>query len=375
MDTYCASGRRLLVAALMWFACTWGAMASVNVNSFVVDSPPALECSTIAVTVAGTNNATDYIFNGTNFTVSGFNITIDVNYIAGFVITPGSTPFSHGLSLGTLPKGTYTVTTNGNLNSAVQSTLVSTLVVGSCCPAEAGFTSNDTILCAGDTAHFTNTSTGSVNQYWYVNGSLVASQFDYEHSFNAPGKYTVKLLVDDGSCSDSVSKEVSVLALPSVNLGNDTTICDGDAIVLNATIAGGGHYSWQDGTQHPLYTVNDSGLYTVTVENEDGCITHDSVYIGLKDCSATGLESNPSIITQLDLFPNPTTTSFQLSTPFKSGGTLILYNVQGKQLLQEVLPAALQHEVVLPKAIKKGVYFVLFQTSSGIYRAKLTVTE
>lgn len=65
-----------------------------------------------------------------------------------------------------------------------------------------------------------------------------------------------------------------------VQLGNDTSICTGKALLLNATITGASAYLWQDGSANATYTVNDEGIYTVAVI-KDGCTLSDTITVGI----------------------------------------------------------------------------------------------
>ena len=53
----------------------------------------------------------------------------------------------------------------------------------------------------------------------------------------------------------------------AVHLGNDTTLCTGQSLVLNATIPSGTTYLWQDGSTNPTYTVTTAGQYWVSVNS------------------------------------------------------------------------------------------------------------
>lgn len=66
-----------------------------------------------------------------------------------------------------------------------------------------------------------------------------------------------------------------------VDLGPDTTICDGD-IFLNAFVPGG-VYMWQNGSSNPDFQVTEPGVYWVEV-SYDGCMHPDTVSIG--ECPA-----------------------------------------------------------------------------------------
>jgi gliding motility-associated-like protein len=62
--------------------------------------------------------------------------------------------------------------------------------------------------------------------------------------------------------------------LPTLNLGNDTTICKTDtSFVLNATDANIDTYKWSTGATTPKITVNQLGQYSVTVTSTKFCLT------------------------------------------------------------------------------------------------------
>jgi gliding motility-associated-like protein len=63
------------------------------------------------------------------------------------------------------------------------------------------------------------------------------------------------------------------------NLGNDTSICSGDVLVLNAGVYN--KYLWQNGTTLPTLSVNISGTYSVLVSNAAGCQSTDSITINI----------------------------------------------------------------------------------------------
>jgi hypothetical protein len=68
----------------------------------------------------------------------------------------------------------------------------------------------------------------------------------------------------------------AVYAQPSVNLGNDTTICSGNSVTLNAGNPGA-TFLWNTGATTQSITVSSSGIYWVDVTN--GGTTRDSVVV------------------------------------------------------------------------------------------------
>lgn len=84
-------------------------------------------------------------------------------------------------------------------------------------------------------------------------------------SVTVAGVYFVTL-TDANGCSATYDAEVAFVAPPTVDLGPDTVLCEGDVIVLDA---GGpwASYAWSNGTTASQLQVVGSGTYEVTVGN------------------------------------------------------------------------------------------------------------
>ena len=82
-------------------------------------------------------------------------------------------------------------------------------------------------------------------------------------------------------CDSTVLLNLTINELPTVDLGSDINICQGDSTILDA---GSGHpsYSWSTGkTTQTIYV--GAGTYFVTVTNANGCSATDSITINI-DC-------------------------------------------------------------------------------------------
>lgn len=67
----------------------------------------------------------------------------------------------------------------------------------------------------------------------------------------------------------------------TANLGNDTAFCAGTSYLLNP-----GYFStylWNTGLETPTLTVTEPGIYTVSVSDISGCISSDSISVGVVD--------------------------------------------------------------------------------------------
>jgi PKD repeat protein len=94
-------------------------------------------------------------------------------------------------------------------------------------------------VCPGDTVQFQDKSTPPVKSWLWDFGDPASgvlnssSEKNPAHIYNVPGSYQVKLVVLGRGFVDSVSKFVTI-SQPVVDLGNDTTVCPGVSVLLDA---------------------------------------------------------------------------------------------------------------------------------------------
>jgi gliding motility-associated-like protein len=93
------------------------------------------------------------------------------------------------------------------------------------------------------------------------------------------GTYTDTLKAGSG-CDSLVTLNLTVAT--GVNLGGNRGICPGDSVKL----APGAYsqYLWQDNSTKPYYTVKTPGSYWVTVTDQNGCSSSDTVSVSYGAC-------------------------------------------------------------------------------------------
>lgn len=127
----------------------------------------------------------------------------------------------------------------------------------------------DTSLCFGEELFF------SLNEdyysYLWQDGST-----DNEFLVQNPGLYWVTVTGECGTVTDSVN--VGFYPEIILNLGNDTLLCQGEAITLSAG-SGFTGYLWSDGSTGVQNYVTDEGLYSVQVWDANNCSAEDEIYI------------------------------------------------------------------------------------------------
>jgi gliding motility-associated-like protein len=139
--------------------------------------------------------------------------------------------------------------------------------------------------CFGDTTWFDLSNRAYADSvHWNfgdpASGALNQStSYTTKHFYAAPGTYNVQAIVHYSYNADTLYQTVYVpTSITKPNLGNDTLLCRGDTLWLNA-YQPGGSYEWQDSvTTDPVLAVTRTGTYWVEVSN--GCGTRrDSINV------------------------------------------------------------------------------------------------
>ncbi|MCF8230407.1 MAG: PKD domain-containing protein, partial [Bacteroidales bacterium] len=194
--------------------------------------------------------------------------------------------------------GTYNVkltltNAEGCVDSITQQVLVNELPLASI----SVIPGNDTI-CAELPFSFSGSSTTNITDWFWDFGDGVgtATGQNVSYTYNSAGNYTVQLIViNDNTCSDTVTRDVRVNALPQADFTNspqDTT-CTGDIISFSGFEISGGITNWQwqfgDGNtasgQNVNHTYTSQGDYTVLMiySNADGCLDTASKSIRIEE--------------------------------------------------------------------------------------------
>ncbi|MCY7410253.1 MAG: T9SS type A sorting domain-containing protein [Chitinophagales bacterium] len=149
---------------------------------------------------------------------------------------------------------------------------------------------NAEFFCLGDATHFyLSDSAGFQSVYWnfddpasgYLNTD---SGTDVNHVFTDTGTYSVQVIETSllGNV-DTLYKTITIIEAPVVNLGNDTSLCIGDSLLIDAGNAGSS-FVWNDGSTAQTLMVTAAGWYAVIVSN-GSCTGEDSIFISYTNCN------------------------------------------------------------------------------------------
>lgn len=134
---------------------------------------------------------------------------------------------------------------------------------------------SDTHACLGGTIQVTGTwGSPGINQ-WIWSPATGVSSPNAPNPVITPAASTVYYLTGTNTSTgcgyrDSLLVTYIPLGPPSLHLGNDSLLCSGDSIVLNAANTGF-VWLWSDGSNLQTLTVNASGNPWVQVSDTQGC--------------------------------------------------------------------------------------------------------
>ncbi|MCX6276290.1 MAG: PKD domain-containing protein [Bacteroidetes bacterium] len=214
-------------------------------NSFGTDT--FLHAGYITVNVCGGGPVANFSASSTNLCTGDLIDYTDLSTNSPttwdwtfFGATPGTSTDQNPVGISYPASGNYNVqliVSNGNGSDTL---LFSNYIsVTACVPPIAGFTASDTVLCTGDSISFFDLSTGNPTAYqWTFFGATppVSSVPNPTGIFyNTPGLYTVQLIVNNSSGSDTIvfTNYINVNAcIPPVAgfTASQTTLCEGSCI-------------------------------------------------------------------------------------------------------------------------------------------------
>jgi len=143
----------------------------------------------------------------------------------------------------------------------------------------------DAVICQGDDLVLDATTAGATAYLW--NNGAITPTITVANT----GNYSVT--VTQGTCSVNDAVQVTALPLPIIDIGPDQTLCTGDAITLDASLAGAS-YQWSTGEVTSSITVTQGGTYSVTLTNLAGCSYTDEITI--VEATPDALDLGPDLV-------------------------------------------------------------------------------
>ena len=164
-----------------------------------------------------------------------------------------------------------------------------TILVYSMPALYADFTYSETPGCLPSAVSFTNLSSacgGSIKEVlWDFGDGAVTNTNNPTHAYAATGLYLVTLTVTDNSGSVTNTAQyvaVNATTTPQVNLGADTTVCQGSSLLLNTGVQDA-IYLWSTGETSDQISITNPGSYWVIATVNGTCSGVDTIHVTFSD--------------------------------------------------------------------------------------------
>jgi len=145
-------------------------------------------------------------------------------------------------------------------------------------------------VCKGDTGFYSVPFNNNTFYRWRypANFTIDTSNNTLRVKFDSVGRFVIKILAIDSCGPDSSTRNITVIAPPTVTISNPSPICQGSPVNLTASAGNGNSYAWSPTagvscTNCPSTDVSPSATteYTVIVTNSNNCSTKDSVKVSV----------------------------------------------------------------------------------------------
>ncbi|MFI5220427.1 MAG: gliding motility-associated C-terminal domain-containing protein [Bacteroidia bacterium] len=138
---------------------------------------------------------------------------------------------------------------------------------------------NDTSFCQNATLTLQNHTSDVFDNYLWSTGETTAAI-----TINQPGIYWQ--LGTDICEINSATDTIEINALPVIvaDLGMDLLKCEDVTLVLTAPYCDSCLYTWSTGSMHDTIEITAPGLYWLSIENYNGCISSDTVEVEIAKC-------------------------------------------------------------------------------------------
>ncbi len=263
--------------------------------------------------------------------------------------------------------GVYTVTVTNTDNGCTNTDVIDVIPDANLPTADAGATTNLTCLVTEAVLDGTLSSSSPNIYYEWTGGSLSGGiTTSPTVTVTEPGLYTIMVVDSTNNCTQTDTITITQdIADPVANAGAGGQItCTDTTVTLNAGGSTGNgtlNFDWGNGSSaDPTITVNNPGLYTVTVTDIDnGCVSTDTVSVTVDADTPVSDAGSDSTLT-CDVL------NIQLGGGTTSTGLNYSYSWQGGNLTGNTTPD--------PTITEPGVYTLTVLNTSNNCTDISTVT-
>ena len=276
--------------------------------------------------------------------------------------------------------------------AAVRSNVIKMIVDTTVMPSITITASPRDTICTGSAASFSSTTINggaSPSFQWFVNGSSVGTAGSYTYvPSNADAVYCV--LTGSALCSsptvvnsNTLTIQVDTHTTPSISISGITSAPAYSTVTVTATVAGasGGYFIRWFNDGFPIAVTTDTSIIYSKVKEADhitativtasgGCIDSSMSGVHVVSMSNTGI--NDLVVSQVHVFPNPSTGVFGVTAPVKIKSVSVS-NLVGKVLYDKDFNTNVVEVNI--GSLPKGVYIVQVLDMNGSKTIRKIVSE
>lgn len=264
------------------FSATWNSGASTSAticitdlqtalggNDFAIDDVTFKQYCDVADSVLVDVNLPDTSVFAHDTSLCAYGFPIGLYSPSGYTSYTWSTGSGSSFGIPVSTGGTYWVRSVVNCEIRMDTFNVTSL------PVPSVYLGHDTGFCIGNTYVLSSPQPTGSTWTWST-----GSTSDTIH-VSSSGTYSLAVTNSYG-CSDNDAVAVLVSNPPVVNLGPDTTECNGVSFVLSSSVTyTAPYYLWQDYSIAPVLTATATGTYWLQV-TEYGCSGADTIHVEIK---------------------------------------------------------------------------------------------
>ncbi|WP_170061095.1 T9SS type B sorting domain-containing protein [Spirosoma aerolatum] len=203
----------------------------------------------------------------------------------------------------------------------------------------------------GQTAHWTTSGSGHFDNPYSLSAIYTASAEDV-----AAGQVTLTLAVSTTNVNCPIATDQMVLTLngvktqPVITIVGATQLCYGDSVTLKASEASG--YRWSTGAITRSIVVKQSGIYSVQVMDDKGCVSVKSAEVTVKVADPV----LPPLVTNLR-----NTCPSKIVDLTKALST----TTAGSSYSYRICECVTSNIVIRPDSVCEGTYWIVEKTAQG----------
>ncbi|MBS1612347.1 MAG: T9SS type A sorting domain-containing protein [Bacteroidetes bacterium] len=242
-------------------------------------------------------------------------------------------------------------------------------------------TSDDTVLCSGQTLLMRATNLAGATYQWFNGGTAISNQTNDSITINVPGAYTV--LIDlGGTCKDTLGP----VHIVEKDIESPQIITGANCMLASSVTASGYTYHWElngnpiaGDSPYLNAATYGSGFYSLHISDGEGCMadSDSDVSVDATDCTATGIGSLHMPV-NLSAYPNPTCDRIQIDVqPIPAGQYHVsIVDFLGRIVFADIVNVTpnIQSVTFAFDDLPSGVYHIAIKNGGHLFSTKVLRT-